>query len=704
MAGYGRVQDMSIKSKVLKEIEKKPRRLKELKAKLGNDKKVSKAVDELFHEKLVSCRQGLYSAASIKQEHAIQCKIVKLGRTFGFAKPEDGSLDVFIPGSLLMGAMTGDIVMVAISEHPRVAGSVEGEVVAVVNENNRFVGTVDVINGHMCLVPDACTQTPLHIKKSADGGVKKGEKAAAEILERGNSHEEHRVGIAMRFGLSDEAAQCAKAILYGEGINRSFPQSVKNEAKKLENAEIGKFGSERTDLRADAIFTIDAASTKDIDDAISISKNADGYTLGVHIADVSNYVKPNSALDKEAFSRGTSVYYADSVVPMLPRQLSNGICSLNEKEDRFAFSCIMDIDKDGRTTHYAFKKTVIRSRVKGVYTEINSIFDGTADKETKEKYSEVSDELNVMHELYEKLAALRAKRGSMDIESNEAKLVIDDNGKCVGVIKRERGESEQMIEEFMLLANSCAANYATELKIPFVYRVHETPDPERIAKLKSALTAAGVPYSFEKEQPSVLELSALLEATRGTPIERFVHTNILRSMAKAKYEPQAKGHFGLALADYAHFTSPIRRYPDLAIHRILSDVTAGVPLDDISIKYAEFAGEASAQSSDRELAAMKAERDIDECYKAEYMQQYIGDEFDAVISSVTSFGVYVELPNTVEGLIRSSSLSDKPLTLTEGVCLKDALTGKSWRLGGALKVKLTAVDVSKGNLDFEPVE
>lgn len=695
---------MSIKAKVLKEIEKKPRRLKELKAKLGNDKKVAKAVDELFHDRLISCRQGIYTVASAKQEHAIQCTLVKLGRSFGFAKPEDGSLDVFIPGSLLLGAMPGDTVMVAISEHPRVAGSVEGEVVAIVNENNRFVGTVDIINGRMCLVPDNCAQTPLQIKKSADGGAKKGEKAAAEILERGNSHDEHRVGIAMRFGSSDEAAQCAKAILYGAGINRSFPPSVKAEAKKLEDAKIGSFGAERTDLRADAIFTIDSASTKDIDDAISISKNKNGYTLGVHIADVSNYVKPNSALDKEAFSRATSVYYADSVVPMLPRQLSNGICSLNENEDRFAFSCLMDIDDKGEITGYEFKKTVIRSRVKGVYTEINSIFDGTASGEITAKYAEVAASLPVMHELYEKLALLRSKRGSMDIESNEAKLVIDENGKCVGVIKRERGESEQMIEEFMLLANSCAANYASKLKIPFVYRVHENPDPERIAKLKSALTAAGVDYHFEKEQPSVLELSALLEVTRGTPIERFVHTNILRSMAKAKYEPQPKGHFGLALLDYAHFTSPIRRYPDLAIHRILSDVTAGISPDDISAKYAEFAGEACTQSSDREVAAMKAERDIDDCYKAEFMQQYIGDEFEGVISSVTSLGIYVELANTVEGLIRSSSLSEKPLTLTEGVCLKDTLTGKSWRLGGTIRVKLTAVDVNKGNVDFEPAE
>ncbi len=694
---------MSLKSKILQEIEKKPRRLKELRAKLGNDKKVTKIIDELFHKNKIICKQGYYSIATQKIEHAIACTIVKLGRNFGFAKPEDGSVDVFIPGKFLKGAMPGDSVMVSVFETPRVEGSVEGEVVGILTENNRFVGSIERVDGRLCLVPDNCPHTPLQIKKSADGGVKCGEKAAAEILERGDNHADHRVGIAMRFGSSDEAAQCAKAILYGAGINRTFPADVKAEAKKYEGQTIDPSATGgRKDLRAMPIFTIDAASTKDIDDAISIERTATGYTLGVHIADVSHYVTPGSALNAEAFARGTSVYYADSVVPMLPRQLSNGICSLNENVDRFAFSCMMQLDATGHVTDYTFAKTIIRSRVKGVYVEINSIFDGTPDAEIIKKYSDVSEELSIMRELYHKLSARRAARGAMDIESGEAKLVIDENGKCVGVEKRTRGVSEQMIEEFMLLANSSAANFAEKLKIPFVYRVHENPDPERIVRLKAALTAAGVDYTFAAGEPTTLELAKLLGDTRGTPIERFVHTNVLRSMAKAKYEPLPKGHFGLALADYAHFTSPIRRYPDLAIHRILGDVCAGLTSDEITAKYAQFAQSASQQSSEREIVAMRVERSAEDCYKAEYMQQFIGETFDAVISSVTSFGIYVELPSTIEGLVRTAALSDRPLTLTEGVCLKDVAAGKAWRLGDIIKVKLTAVDVSHGNLDFDP--
>ncbi|MEG1381749.1 MAG: ribonuclease R [Ruthenibacterium sp.] len=694
---------MSLKAKIIKELEKKPRRIKEIKAKLGNDKKIPKAMDELFHEKKLTCKDGVYAVASAKTEHALVCTIVKLGRGFGFAKPEDGSLDVFIPGKFLLGAMPGDSVMVSVFEHPRVAGSVEGEVISVLTENNRVVGTIDRVEGHLVLVPDNSQNTPLQIKKSADGGARQGEKAAGEILERGTGHADHRVGVAMRFGSSEDAAQCAKALLYGAGINRSFPLQVKAQSKQIDANKIDPAAlAGRADLRDLPIFTIDAASTKDIDDAISIARNEQGYMLGVHIADVSHYVTPGTALDNEAFHRATSVYYADNVVPMLPRQLSNGICSLNEGEDRLAFSCQMQLNQNGCVTDYSFTKSIIRSRVKGVYAELNAIYDESAGADILQKYLPVAQTLPILHEVYLKLAAIRSARGSMDIESNEAKLVINEDGRCVDVVKRTRGVSEQMIEEFMLLANSSAANFATKLHIPFVYRVHASPDPERIAKLKAALTAAGVSYHFAGSEPTALELSKLLSDTRGTNMERFVHTNVLRSMAKADYEPVEKGHFGLALSDYAHFTSPIRRYPDLAIHRILSDVCAGKTADEISTTYAEFAQNVSKQASECEVIAMRVERDAEDCYKAEYMKQFIGSDFTAVISSVTSFGVYVELDNTIEGLVRAAALSPRPLTLVEGVCLKDAAGGKSWRLGDVIKVKLAAVDVSHGNLDFEP--
>lgn len=707
---------MSLETKILRELAKKPRKLKELKEKLGNNKKVAALVDELFHSSKISCKQGWYSLADAQQTQAqqaggqaqrgIACTLVKLGRGFGFAKPEDGSLDVFIPGKFLMGAMPGDVVRVSIFEHPRVKDSVEGEVVAVTQQNNRFVGNIARQDDRLVLIPDRCPNTPLLIKKSAEGGAQPGEKAAVEILTRGERHSEHRAGVAVRFGSAEDAKQCARAILYGAGIATRFSGPVQNEAAALRDAEVEPQDMDgRKDLRDWPIFTIDAASTKDIDDAVSARREEDGgYTLGVHIADVSHYVRPGSALDAEAMRRGTSLYYADSVVPMLPRELSNGICSLNEQVDRLAFSCLMQLDKNGIVTDYTFAKTVICSRVKGVYAELNAIYAGEAPQGVIKKYAQVADALPVLREIYEKRTALRAQRGAMDIESGEAKLVLDADGRCVDVVKRERGESEQMIEELMLLANECAAALARRMEIPFVYRVHELPGSERVEALRKALTAAGVDFDFAGDIPTQKELSVLLDKTRSTPLERFVHTNVLRTMAKAKYEPVAKGHYGLALADYAHFTSPIRRYPDLAIHRILTDVCAGKEKDALCKQYTGFAAGASLQSSDCEVTAMQSERAAEDCYKAEYMRRFIGEALDGVISSVTSFGVYVELPNTVEGLVRADALSDRPLLLTEGVSLADPVAGRKWRLGDVLRVRVTAVDVAQGNVDFVPAE
>ncbi|MEG0649913.1 MAG: ribonuclease R [Oscillospiraceae bacterium] len=697
---------MSIKAKIMAEIEKRPRRLKELKAKLGNDKKVMRAVDELVKsQKLTSTADGVYSVKSQKAVDAVKCNIVKLGKGFGFAKQIDGSGDVFIPGRFLMGAMPGDEVLVAISKTPRVEGTLEGEVVGITAEKNEFVGTVVRNDGRLALVPDNAQNTPLIIKKSADGGVKEGDKAAVVILERSSNHQDHRVGVAMRFGSSDAAKQCAKSILYGAGLEKQFPIEVKAEAKKYENVQISpeeKIG--RKDLRGLPIFTIDSASTKDIDDAISIERTQDGYKLGVHIADVSHYVTKGTALDTEAMRRGTSVYYADSVIPMLPRALSNGICSLNEGEERLAFSCMMQLDNQGKVTDYSFVKSVINSRVKGVYSEINTILDDSADSELLAKYAAVNSEIQIMDELYRKLAVLRAARGSMDIESGEAQLIIDESGVCVDVIKRERGVSECMIEEFMLLANTCAASLGRRLNAPFIYRVHESPEQQRMEKLSKLLLASGVDFHFEGETPTVLELAKLLSKTRGTNLERPVHTGVLRAMAKAKYEVQPKGHYGLALDDYAHFTSPIRRYPDLAIHRILTDIVVGVQEKELNKRYTQFAVEAALISSDREVLSMQAERDIEDCYKAEYMHGFIGDTFTAIISSVTLHGIYVELPNTIEGLVHISKLGKGEPVIVEGVSLSDPLTGKIWRLGSEIKVKLIGVDVAHGNIDFAPEE
>ena len=691
---------MSIRSKVLRELEKRPRRLGELKSMLGNDKKVQRAVEELAAGGRILCKNGAWFAAkSGLADSAVACKLVKLGENFAFAA-QAGGPDIFIPGRGLNGALPGDEVLVKLFDKPKVPGSLEGEVLAVSKPRATFVGVVVAEGGKLFLAPDDCPFLRLQIKKSAAGGVRAGDKAAVELLERGGDYAGHRAGVAMRFGSAEKARQCVRALLYAAGRTRQFPDKVKAEARVVTEPGPSDF-KKRLDLRAEPIFTIDSAETKDIDDAISVTASADGWQLGVHIADVSHYVRSGSAMDKEAMQRGTSVYFADSVIPMLPRQLSNGVCSLNEGADRLAFSCIMQLDKTGAVQNFRFEKTVIRSRVKGVYSEINALLAGTADETLVEKYAPVAAQLPVMAQLYQRLDAARKARGAIDIETDEAKLLLDEEGRCIGLEKRQRGLSERMIEEFMLLANQCAAKLARSRQLPFVYRVHESPDAEKTERLKDLLHIAGLNADFKGEAPTVAELAAILDATRGQPLERAVHMGVLRSMAKACYQPAPKGHFGLALQDYAHFTSPIRRYPDLAIHRILSDFCAGVSERELETRYAAFAAEASEASSAAEVAAMQLERNADSCYKAEYMAAHLNETFSGRVSGVSRHGFFVELDNTAEGFVNADTLGGEP-ELVEGFSLRAG--GRRWQLGDEVRVKAVGADVALGRVDFELAE
>ena len=775
---------MSMRDKIEHAIQNQPCTVKELKQKFGGergaDRKVMEALDELVREAVVCQRQGVFfTVRSGRADKALLCKVVKLGKNFAFVMLEDGTSDIFIPGRFTKGAMPGDEVLVEKFEHPRMEGSDEGTILAVLTEKNDLVGTVRRVEGRLRFVPDDCPAITMPLARDCEGGAKDGDKVAVEILNRGNRQEDHRVGVAMRFGSSDEAKRCAKALLYAKDIRTRFPDKVREEAKKFEGAEISEKDCEgRMDLRALPIFTIDSAETKDIDDAVSLTRTSDGgFELGVHIADVSNYVKPGTELDNEAFSRATSVYYADQVVPMLPKALSNGICSLNENELRLAFSCLMRLDKDGNLTDYRFVKSIIRSRVKGVYAEINALLAGTADAETKAKYADVIDQLPAMKELYGHRARLRKERGCMDIESGEVKLILDENGRCIDVKKRTSGESESMIEEFMLLANQCAAHFARVKQIPFVYRVHEEPNAEKLERLHALLQACGIndhfakevptpkelsailegvrgtPYEqiintgmlrcmskalyeekpkghyglvlkdyahftspirrypdlaihrindhFAKEVPTPKELSAILEGVRGTPYEQIINTGMLRCMSKALYEEKPKGHYGLVLKDYAHFTSPIRRYPDLAIHRIMTDLLKGTEKETMILRYTDFAERASKQSSEREVVAMQIERKAEDCYKAEYARRHLGECYEGTISGVTQRGLFIELDNGVEGFVPASSLTPSGTSLTEGVRLTDPASGKSWSLGDKMMITIVRADVNLGKIDFE---
>ena len=699
---------MSMRDKIEHAIQNQPCTVKELKQKFGGergaDRKVMEALDELVREAVVCQRQGVFfTVRSGRADKALLCKVVKLGKNFAFVMLEDGTSDIFIPGRFTKGAMPGDEVLVEKFEHPRMEGSDEGTILAVLTEKNDLVGTVRRVEGRLRFVPDDCPAITMPLARDCEGGAKDGDKVAVEILNRGNRQEDHRVGVAMRFGSSDEAKRCAKALLYAKDIRTRFPDKVREEAKKFEGVEISEKDCEgRMDLRALPIFTIDSAETKDIDDAVSLTRTSDGgFELGVHIADVSNYVKPGTELDNEAFSRATSVYYADQVVPMLPKALSNGICSLNENELRLAFSCLMRLDKDGNLTDYRFVKSIIRSRVKGVYAEINALLAGTADAEIKAKYADVIDQLPAMKELYGHRARLRKERGCMDIESGEVKLILDENGRCIDVKKRTSGESESMIEEFMLLANQCAAHFARVKQIPFVYRVHEEPNAEKLERLHALLQACGINDHFAKEVPTPKELSAILEGVRGTPYEQIINTGMLRCMSKALYEEKPKGHYGLVLKDYAHFTSPIRRYPDLAIHRIMTDLLKGTEKETMILRYTDFAERASKQSSEREVVAMQIERKAEDCYKAEYARRHLGECYEGTISGVTQRGLFIELDNGVEGFVPASSLTPSGTSLTEGVRLTDPASGKTWSLGDKMMITIVRADVNLGKIDFE---
>ena len=631
-----------------------------------------------------------------------RAKVARINKTFGFIECEDGS-EVFVPGKFLMGGMPGDIVMARLL--PQRGESPEGEVVSIVEEGfSEFTGVIEKEGKTILIRPDSLAKEPM-IVSVLDVPVRVGDKVLAEIDRRGTRHADHRARVTAIFGDSKKATTSADAILYSNGIEVEFPACVIDEAKTAEHKGIPSVEFERRlDLRDEIIFTIDGADTKDIDDAISLSKVDDGWQLGVHIADVSFYVKSGSELDKNAMQRGTSVYFANRVVPMLPKELSNGICSLNPNEDRLAFSCLMKLDSDGKLVSYKFSKSVICSRVKGVYSEVNTILDCFKNSteisaELAEKYNGLTDTIRLMDELASILTANKLNRGSPQIETSECKIIVDENDACIDVKKRERGRSEMIIEEFMLMANTSAARLAKESGVPFVYRVHEDPAPEKVSELVDVLSRFGVAVpKFTSVKPK--HLAEILVKTKDMPIAAAINNMVLRSMAKAKYADEPLGHFGLVLDDYAHFTSPIRRYPDLAIHRILTDLCYNKQnIKYMQKRYAGFAKEAAQQSSEAELTAMRVERECDDCYLAEYMTKHIGETFEGTVSSVQEFGFFVELDNTIEGLVRVDSLANGPYDYDGHFTLTKE--GKPvYRVGERVKVICVSANVAAGQVDF----
>lgn len=633
--------------------------------------------------------------------------VVTVAVTHGFIRKEDSDEELFVRGRDLLGAVPGDKVLAVVTDFADEVHSSDTAKVVLVTEENEGVmtGTVVLEGRKLKLRPDAYRSDPLTIVNWYGNEIKEGDKVRYKIHERADHHSDITVDIVSIYGSSEFAKNSVDAYTDEKGIETVFSEEALAEAEKAEHDgitadEIRK----REDLRALPIFTIDGADTKDIDDAVSIERTENGYRLGVHIADVSHYVKKGTALDKTAYNRGTSIYIADRVIPMLPKQLSNGICSLNPNEDRLAFSCIMDIAASGEIVKYRFVKSMIRSRIKGVYSEINSILDGNANADIQSKYSEVSPQLPIMCELAGILIKNRENRGAPDIDSPESKIICDENGICTDIKERTRGFSERIIEEFMLCANNSAAKFAMETGFPFVYRVHESPEKEKLMKLSEMLVNLGVITNEINEKSTAADLSEIIKRTKDDPRAPVINNLVLRSMMKAKYSEEPKGHYGLVMKEYSHFTSPIRRLADFSIHRILTDAVSGMPADKLTRKYEKFAHENAYRASITELTAVAAERDCEKFYMAEYMKKHIGEEYDGYISGVTGAGFFVELPNTVEGRVDVMTLPVGTYELSNDISLLEKVSGKAYTIGDAVRVRCAAADVAGGMVDFELLE
>lgn len=618
---------------------------------------------------------------------------------------EQGELPVeyFVRGRDMCGAIPGDTVLAKKILTAVEDRSPEAVVIAVTAESDALLtGVIVAENNRLMVLPDKLCDEPLYIAKAGSRPLHAGDKVAFSIKKRGERHFDHTVAIADSFGSADNAKAGAEAYMLVNNLHTEFPDEVLHEASKLDIDEPDADEiARRLDLRGEPIFTIDGADTKDIDDAISIARIDGGYKLGVHIADVSHYVKKDSAIDKEAFTRGTSIYYADRVVPMLPKELSNGICSLNPNVDRLAFSCLMNVSTDGKLLNYRFEKTVIRSRVKGVYSEVNKILDGTADDEIKAKYDRVIDRIPIMRELAETLEKNRINRGAPEIDTVETKIITDENGVCIDVKPRERGVAERIIEEFMLMANNAAAALAMKEKFPFVYRVHEAPAAEKLLALGDTLTALGINPEGISERSTAADLAKVIRDSKDSDKYIVINRIVLRTMMKAKYSDEPLGHYGLVMPEYAHFTSPIRRYADLSIHRILTDYVYALATEKLTRKYQKFAAEAAMQASNTELAAVRCERECENLYMAEYMKNHIGEEYDGFISGVSPSGIFVALDNTIEGMISVTRMPLGEYEVQHNVILTGAANGKVFTVGDKIRIKCIAVNVNGGFIDFD---
>ena len=625
---------------------------------------------------------------------------------FGFVEIEGQDEDIFIPESDTGTAMHQDKVRIIIRDGQKEGKRKEGVVVKVLERGMpEIVGTYQLNRDFGFVISDNPKfSKDIFIPRKEAAGIKNGDKVIAVITDYGSKNKNPEGKIKENLGNIRTPGTDILAIVKSFGIPNEFPEKVMKQAQRVPDHVLDADRDGRLDLRYLQTVTIDGEDAKDLDDAISLTKEGDIYHLGVHIADVSNYVQYNSALDKEALKRGTSVYLADRVVPMLPERLSNGICSLNQGEDRLALSCLMDINEKGKVVSHQIAETVINVDERMCYTDVKNILEDT-DEEAKKRYEALIPMFFMMKELSGILRNSRHHRGSIDFDFPESKIILNAAGKAIDVKPYEANVATRIIEDFMLMANETVAQeYCTE-EIPFVYRTHDNPDPEKVESLLTLLHNQGVKIQKAKEEITPKEIQQIIESIEGLPNEAMISRLVLRSMKQAKYTTECSGHFGLAAKYYCHFTSPIRRYPDLQIHRIIKDNLRGrLMREGRTEHYAEILDEVARQSSVCERRADEAERESDKLKKAEYMSYHLGEEFEGIISGVTGWGLYVELPNTVEGLVHVNTLRDDYYVFDqESYELCGEMTKKVYKLGDKVRVRVADADKMLKTVDFELV-
>ena len=655
-------------------------------------------LDALVEEGKVSLsKRGKYSRdLAVRYKGKFQANV----RGFGFITPEEGGDDVFVPEENVCGAFHGDEVEYIITGNPggkrregKVVKILSHSVVTVVGlyEKNRNFGFVRPDNQRVL--------SDIYIPEGREMGAMTGHKVVAELTSYGGERMKPEGKVVEILGHINDPGTDILSIVKDFGLPTEFPERVLNQAVR-----VGKEVSEadcagRADLREWQMVTIDGEDAKDLDDAVSLVREGENYRLGVHIADVANYVQEYSALDREALKRGTSVYLADRVIPMLPHKLSNGICSLNAGEDRLALSCIMTVDPSGDVIDHEIAETVIRVDRRMSYTGVAKMLAG--DEQTLAENEEFVPMIRLMHELSGLIRKRRGKRGSIDFDLPETKVDLDENGRPVDIRPYDRNPATKIIEDFMLLANETVAEEYFWREVPFLYRTHEPPEEEKIRQLSTFINNFGY-HIHARNEVRPMEIQKLLAKADGTPEGDLISRLTLRSMKRAAYTTENTGHFGLAAKYYTHFTSPIRRYPDLQIHRIIKENLRGRLNEERIDHYRKILPEAAAQCSMKERAADEAEREVIKLKKAEFMKDRIGEEYEGVISGVTKWGIYVELPNTVEGLVHVSDMWDDHYDFVEQRYeMIGGHTGKTYKLGQTVKVRVTGADRLMRTVNFE---